>query len=285
MAASTPNHDKILQLAKDLPPAAAVLGKLQHLLADPNATLDEICALLKRDIALSSRILRISNSTFFSPVTPNASIEEAVGYLGYAEIYKLVGVTLASQCWSHGLRFYGCSADQLWLNAVSSALAMESLAQFVGLNPRSTYTAGLVRSLGKLILDAYGVQGASAAAPFDPASDQPLGTWETASFGISNPAVAALVLRNWNFAPDTCDAVEHQYTPESAAEGNLTPWLLNLAGRITVELGYGLPGEVAYWELRPETLSHTKLVAGDLELCSAETKMAVDTVRRAFGSV
>jgi len=284
MADFTPSRDRILSLAKDLPPAAAVLGRLQRLLADPNATLDDICGLLKRDIALSSRILRISNSAYFSPATPNASLEEAVGYVGYAEIYKVVGITIASQCWSKDLHFYGYTPEQLWLNAMSSALAMESLAQFVGLNPRSTYTAGLMRSMGKIILDHYAAESTAPPEPFAKGAGKPLGEWEMAAFGSDNPTVAALVLREWNFAPETCDAVLHQYHPEASPGGDLTPWLINLAGRITVELGYGLAGEDSYWELRPETLARTKLAAADLELCTAETKMAVDAVRQAFAN-
>jgi HD-like signal output (HDOD) protein len=282
MAASTPTREKILSLAKDLPPAAAVLGKLQRLLTDPNATLDDICGLLKRDIALSSRILRISNSTYFSPATPNASLEEAVGYMGYAEVYKVVGITIASQCWCKDLRFYGYTPDQLWQNAISSALAMESLAQFVGLNPRSTYTAGLMRSMGKIILDRCASESVAPPEPFAQENGKPLGAWEVAAFGSDNPTVAALVLREWNFATETCEAVLHQYHPEASPDGELTPWLVNLAGWITLELGCGLAGEDSYWALRPETLARTELAAADLELCTAETKMAVDAVRRAF---
>jgi HD-like signal output (HDOD) protein len=282
MAVVIPHPDKILSLAKDLPPAAAVLGKLQPLLADPNATLDDICGLLKRDIALSSHILRISNSTYFSPATPNTSLEEAVGYVGYAEIHKVVGITIATQCWCKDLRFYGSTADQLWQNAMSSALAMESLAQFVGLNPRSTYTAGLMRSMGKIILERFAAESRPPPEPFAKGSGKALGEWEVAAFGSDNPTVAACVLREWHFAPETCEAVLHQYRPQASQEGELTPWLLNLAGRISLELGYGLPGEESYWELQPEALARTRLATADLELCTAETKMAVEAVQQVF---
>ena len=284
MPAAAPSREAILRVAQKLPTTPAVLGKLQRLLANSDSDLDDICALLKRDLSLSVRILRISNSPFYGSASPHASLEEAVGCVGSTEIYKVVGVTVATQIVSADLEFYGYKSDRLWENFLCCALAMESLAQFVGLNPRSAYTIGLMRSVGKIVLDRLAAEARPAPKAFSPAAE-PLADWEVRHFGCDNAAVAAVLLKGWNFAGETGAAVRQHYRPECEPLGGLPSFALNLAGRIAQELNCGLPGEEACWEGFDAKLGHAKLTDGEYKLCVEETKMALDNVRQiVFGT-
>ena len=182
----------MLHFARTLPATPAVLGKLQHLLSDTNSGLDEVCILLKRDMALSARVIQISNSAFFSPALPHTSLEEAVGCVGYDSICKVVGLTVGSQLYDRDLHYCAIPSSRLWENTLVCALAMESLAQFIGIDPRSAYTTGLMRSLGKLVLDRLAAE--MKLAPYPAAGEEPLASWETAAFGWDNPGATALLL-------------------------------------------------------------------------------------------
>jgi len=281
----SPLREKVLRLAQELPSTPAVLGKLQTLLADPNSGLDDICALLKRDMALSARVLRISNSAYFGPSASHTTLEEAVGCIGYHEIYKVVGVTVARRFLNRDLEIYGCTAERLWENVICGALAMESLAQFVGINPRVAYTAGLMRSMGKIVLDRVALEMKPRPRPFAPDGDGPLGQWETGVFGSDNPAVTALLLKAWDFPEETGDVVRRHYQPEIPPIAEMPACLLNFAGRIARDLGYGLPGEDTYWESHPVKFTCTGLTEAEIKLCAAEAKMGFEGVRTVFADV
>jgi HD-like signal output (HDOD) protein len=273
---------KILSLAQKLPATACVLGKLQQLLTDSNAGMDEICSLLKRDTGLAARILRISNSPYFGSATPNSSLEEAVGCVGYDEIYKVVGLTVSAHLLGKELVHYGYSAQRLWENTLGTALAMESLAQFVGVNPRAAYTAGLLRSMGKIVLE-LGANESSAGVTAFPASGVPvLGDWERAKWGWDSSAVTLLLLEEWNFSPETCAAMRGYLVPETTPIDEVGPSLLNRAGGVAHSLGVGLAGEESYWRQHPEAFSRTRLTDADLELCTDETKLALGDALAAF---
>jgi HD-like signal output (HDOD) protein len=275
-------REKILAIAQKLPATACVLGKLQNLLSDPNAGLDEICELLKRDTTLAARILRISNSPYFGSSTPNASLEEAVGCVGYHEIYKVVGLTVSAQLLEKELAYYGYAAQQLWENTLCTALAMESLAQFVGVNPRAAYTAGLLRSMGKIVLNLAAAESLPIAEAFPRSAYPALGDWERAKWGWDNADVGVLLLEEWNFSVETCAAVRGYHAPEKTPADEIGPCLLNLAGGVAQNLGVGLAGEEGYWQPHPVIFSRTRLTAPDLELCTAETKTAFIAAQQAF---
>jgi len=275
-------REKILALAQKLPATACVLGKLQQLLSDPNAGLDEICELLKRDTALAARILRISNSPYFGSATPNASLEEAVGCVGYHEIYKVVGLSVSAQLLEKELAYYGYTALQLWENTLCTALAMESLAQFVGVNPRAAYTAGLLRSMGKIVLNMAAAETLPIAEAFPRSASKAVGEWERAMWGWDSAGVAVLLLEEWNFSPETCAAVRGYHFPEKTSADEIGPCLLNLAGAVAQTLGVGLAGEECYWQPHPVIFNRTQLTARDLELCTDETKLAFIAAQQAF---
>jgi HD-like signal output (HDOD) protein len=274
-------RERILQLAQDLPSTPAVLGRLQQLLADAKSDLGEICALLKRDMTLAARVLRVSNSAYFGNSNSHGSLEEAVGCLGFQEIYKIVGLAVASRVCGSRLNHYGYAPERLWENVVASALAIESLAQFAGVNPRSAYTAGLMRSMGKLVLDRLAGEIQPPASRFDAANGERLGAWEKRVFGGENPEAAALLLQAWNFSGETVEAVRHHYQP-GPEEGGVEAGLLNLAGGIAHGLGCGLAGEEGYWIVDPAKLELTGVTEDELKLSAEETKMELSEVRWAF---
>jgi HD-like signal output (HDOD) protein len=282
MPAIAPSRVTILRLAQRLPTTPAVLGKLQRLLANTDSDLEEVCKLLKRDLALSVRILRISNSPFYGSSNPHTSLEEAVGCVGFNEIYKVVGLTVTSQLFNCDLRSYGYQADRLWENILCTALAMESLAQFAGINPRSAYTSGLMRSIGKIVLDRLAAEVGVADAAFPADGSTPLCDWERQVFGCDNTFVAALLMKEWNLSEDSISAIRGHYFPEGDSEGDLPAYVLNLAGTIAQDLGYGLAGEETYWGSLDTKLTRAQIDEGEFALCTAETKMAFETVRKIF---
>jgi HD-like signal output (HDOD) protein len=282
MPATAPSRDTILRLAQKLPTTPAVLGKLQRLLANTNSELEDVCSLLKRDLSLSVRILRISNSPYYGSTTPHASLEEAVGCVGFNEIYKVVGLSVSSQLFNCDLGSYGYPADLLWENILCTALAMESLAQFAGINPRSAYTSALMRSIGKIVLDRLAAESCEPERRLPADEATPLCDWETRVFGCDNAAVAALLLTEWNLCEDSVTAIIRHYHPEAEPEAELPAFILNLAGRISSDLGYGLPGEEAYWGSIESKLAHAQIDEGEFSLCTAETKMAFENIRRVF---
>jgi HD-like signal output (HDOD) protein len=282
MALQSLSRETILRLGQKLPTTPAVLGKLQVLLANPDSELDDICTLLKRDLALAARILRMSNSPFYGRTEPHSSLDEAVGRVGYSEVYKLVGLTITGQLFSRDLEFYGYQADRLWENILCIALAMESLAPYVGLDPRSAYTAGLMRSIGKIILDRLANETRPRPNAYAAAGGDPLASWEMNTFGADNPSVAAMLLKEWNLPADTVAAVRQQYAPDAQSPANPAAFALNIAGCIADDLGFGLAGEERYWESLELKLAEAKLTEGDFELCTAETKTAFENVRQSF---
>ena len=268
MSATAVPRDMLLHVVKVLPSAPQILAQLGELLLDMNSGLDEITALLKRDGALTTRIIRISNSAIYNSGTPFASIEESLARVGFTEVYRLTGFAAAAQLSDRMLALYGITGAQLRENSLLTALVMEALAEISGAEPRAAYTAGLLRSTGKIALDRLTRDGAYAGS-YNPRFA--LAEWEDGFVGLDNCEAAAIILKEWRFPNQTTSAIQQHYAP--AASSLSLAHLLTLAAGAAERSGSGLVGEQSYWEPTPARLAAAGV---DEEQLTDATKLALE---------
>lgn len=259
MIASPVPRSTLLHVVKTMPSAPQILARIGHLMLSMDAEIDDITGLLKRDPALTARIIRIANSAAYNTGMPFASLEDALARIGLTEVYRLTGFAAISQVSDQSLVRYGVTGPQLRENSLLTALVMEALAQVCGEDPRSAYTAGLLRSIGKIALDRltrdHAYDGGSGIRG-------PLADWETGFMGLSNCEASAIIMEEWRFPPITLEAIHCHYTP---MVGDRLANMLNLAAGAAERCGHGLPGELCYWETTPEKLLAAGLTEEELD--------------------
>ncbi len=81
--------DAYLDGIKHLPPTPTLMIQLIELFRQPDADVDEIVTILKRDPALSVEVLRRCNSPYFGLETPVMDIHEAIFRMGFYEVYQI----------------------------------------------------------------------------------------------------------------------------------------------------------------------------------------------------
>lgn len=244
MIATPIPRETLLHVVKQLPAAPRIMSQLGHLLLDPNSDMGEITELLRRDTALTARIIRISNSAFYNAGQPYGSLDEALARVGYMEVYRLVGLAAVSQMADQDLALYQVSGAQFRENSLLTALVMEVLAGMVQIEPRMAYTAGLLRSVGKIALDRV-TRNSSYKGRYDRSAHGRLGDWETQFVGMNNCEAAAVILKEWRFPLTTINGIREHYLSTTAASP--LAQLLNLASGAAERGGHDFPGETEYW--------------------------------------
>lgn len=261
--------------AQKLPPSPQIFAKLTRMLKDRNTVTKDIVALVKSDASLTAKVLKLSNSMAFSLGQPVDTLEQAISRVGFAELFKVVGMAAASNVFARRNNTYGIDGWHFWENAVANGLAMEALAKAVGLDEKEAYTLGLLRTMGKTIIDACS-QKFMVPPKFSANDETPLLLWEEERLGVTNPEAAAIVLESWNFPDGAIEALRYQYFPDEASEKNIHAHLLAISGAIAENLGKGTPGEKSYWTITQGRLKEAGLDIKDLRAAHQEVKQKVD---------
>lgn len=274
MTITTLSEERLIATAKLLPAAPQIMARLHKMLLDSNSGMAEIAALLKRDIALTSRIIRIANSPAYNG-GGLGTIEEALQRVGFSEVFRLVGVVANATLTDANLRCYGYAAETFRAHCLCTALVAEGVAKHTGMDSRLAYTAGLLGGIGCILLDRIGRDGIGAAETFPVAGHGRLAEWERQTFGMSHHEVAGRLLREWDFPDAVVKAVGHDASlaePATPLGKNLqlTQCIVRLAG-------FGLSGEEGEWGVPHEKLVAVGLTNDEATLIREEAVVAMRT--------
>ncbi|BET66843.1 hypothetical protein ASA1KI_17610 [Opitutales bacterium ASA1] len=220
--------------------APQIMPRLQMLLSDANTNPDDILDLIQMDTALAARVIKASNSAYFSPGFRVCTIDEAVTYLGYDEVYRILSILAFGRMMKAPLRHFGLPANQLWRRALCTALAMESIGKTVDCDHRVAYTVGLLHAVGMVFVDAQLVANKIPVVP-DATEDA------VRLLGLSHADVGAYVMRMWNFPEDIVEPVRCQFQPLDCLTKGRLACILGLGKSITswVTRPTGIPAEPA----------------------------------------
>ncbi len=259
------SRETIITLGNKLAPAAATFSRLRMLLLDPQTELDEIVRLIRLDAALTFHVVRMSNSVLFGLRERTESLDVAVGRVGLGEVFRLVGLAATQQVCQHDLTTYRLPANRLWENAIATAAAAELLGQRAGRDAGLAYTAGLVRTIGRVILD-----GAAFGKVYPGEAEWPsVAEWEKKTFGVTSAEVTTQLLTHWRFPAELVESVRDHFEPLSDPESsNIGACVLNLACGVAARFGLDLPGEEGDWLCTPAKLTLAGVSEADLEECA-----------------
>ena len=139
----------------NLPVFHPIALKLQGILSAKDFTIDQVVALIIKDQALTSQILRLANSAFFSGLAKVTTITDAVVRLGAREIASVA--MLASQQSSYNsftLPELKNHSQLLWKHAIGCAIGTRWLCERSGYKQlaQEGFIAGLLHDIGSLLI-------------------------------------------------------------------------------------------------------------------------------------
>jgi HD-like signal output (HDOD) protein len=236
----TPNKElylKAIEKIQSFSPAARVLGQAISLLRDPDADISSVADLIRTDMALTTDILRGSNSAYYSLGERVSNLDRAMQKIGFSECIRLLNISVAHTLAARNLNNYGITAENFWAESLFNGLFMEALARATrATEPDTAHTAGLLRYVGRLAIDQC-LHTLGSGLFWD--GKMPMREWELENVGFEQTEAAGHLLRAWRFSDEIIEAIEHQNDvelPEDA--GNLLA-ALQFAASIVPE-GVGL---------------------------------------------
>jgi HD-like signal output (HDOD) protein len=139
----------------NLPMFHPIALKLQGVLSAKDFTIEQVVALIIKDQALTSQILRLANSAFFSGLAKVTTITEAVVRLGAKEIASVA--MLASQQNSYNsftVADLKNHSQLLWRHAIGCAIGTRWLSERTGYKhlAQEAFIAGLLHDIGSLLI-------------------------------------------------------------------------------------------------------------------------------------
>lgn len=192
-------------------PAAAV--RVLELTSNPNVAIDELTRVIQNDQALSVKVLRTVNSTFYSLRRPCASINQAMVLLGLSSVKSLVlSFSLVSTVASGN----GEGFDYLpyWRRGLYTAVAAKTTARAAGVvQEDEVFLGGLLQDVGMVAMHrALGAEYAAIAK----GDHRRLASDELQTFDVQHPEVGAMLAERWRLPIELIVPIRFHEQPTAA---------------------------------------------------------------------
>ena len=196
-----------------LPAVPELYREITQLLESDRGSVDQLGAVIARDIAMTAMILKLANSAFFSLRHVVTSPAEAVSFLGIDLLKSLV--------LAHGLfgqvgafRIPSFSLQHLWQHCLAVGAGSRRIAEAeeAGANRANEFfTAGLLHDIGILILASRFPEDYGKVLETSRRSGGDLETSEFHIFGATHGEVGAYLLALWGLPEAVVEAAAYHH--------------------------------------------------------------------------
>ncbi len=180
-----------------LPTMPLVAAQMMELINASETSAAALAKVVSKDPAVSARVLKIANSSFYSMSRQVSSLSTAIVILGEKTLKNLV---LAASMRSMNQTF-GKIEQVLWEDSMVCALGSRYLARKLGVaDPEEAFMAGLFRHIGLVVLNNQESKAADFIIKSMESGKQSIAEEERELFGATHAEIGAAVLESWKLS-------------------------------------------------------------------------------------
>ncbi len=265
---------------RSLPAMPATAARLLPLLSDPATDTRRIEEVLRYDPGLTADLLKLTNSAYFGLPARVGSVRQAVLFLGWNRLLKLVMTLSVSGLMKQPLEAYDLPRGGLWRHSVAVSVAADRIIAHLKLaEGEAVFTAALLHDVGKLVLARF-VREELPRIEALVAKGLSFDVAETIVLGVNHAAVGGRVLEAWSFPEDLVRAVRLHHDPDACGHECRVSDIVHVAnalgGRLAAEASGGSPPEAFVPEASVEALERLGLGPRDLEALAGQTRRELE---------
>ncbi|MFT5699295.1 MAG: two-component system cell cycle response regulator [Desulforhopalus sp.] len=209
---------KTILKSDELPTLPTVASQLITLTSREDTTLADIGNLVAQDISISAKILKVSNSAFYSFPQQIGSIKQAVSILGMNAVRSLV-LSFSFLTIKGGKQASRFDFKRFWERSLASAVASRLILENVkGADTEQIFISGLLQNLGELILAKIFPEQYDEVLAKVEDNQYDLLAAEESVFGINHTIVGTEIARSWGFPAILTEPIQYHHNP-SGYEG------------------------------------------------------------------
>lgn len=232
--------EAIIKSTRQLPPFPAVVNKALDLINNPKSSVQEVVETIQYDQAITANVLKICNSARFGLRYPVGSLQEALMFLGFNQLFEIIMATVAGSTLGKAVSGYDLEAGALWKHSVSTALLSQIISKRLKKDQSPLlFTAALIHDIGKVLLHSYVEEQFEAIKEQVRAKGISFLTAEKDVLGIDHAELSALITEEWNFPQGIIQAIRYHHTPLSAHSEQELVYQIYLCDLIAMLTGIG----------------------------------------------
>ena len=206
--------------------------QLKKVLDQPDFSMAEVALPISQDPALTTRLLRLINSSFYGFSGEIDTVFRAVTMIGSQQVYDLALATSITQTFDH-MDSKVMDMCKFWRHSVFCGLAAKNLAKACNVpDSEQLFVAGLLHDIGHLIMYQSVPEKSYQAIIQAQETGQPLHIIEREIIGLDYARVGGALMHQWQLPESLRETTEFHLEPERANLFSLETCLVHIAVKL-----------------------------------------------------
>lgn len=200
----------------NLPPLPNITMEIIGMIDNPNINVQTLSKAIAKDQVITTKVLKVANSPFFSYPRVISTVDFAITILGFETVKEIV---LSASYIGHFKNYKNdqFNTESFWLHLISSSVISREIAKaikypLVG----EAFIAGLIHDIGFFIMSQFFQKEFSQFLEIYATEEKNIIQIENEIFGSTHAEIGSWLLEKWNFPPQLVEAVKHHHSPENA---------------------------------------------------------------------
>lgn len=218
----------------DLPTLPKVVTEIQDLLNKPAVGIDELAKVVETDLAISEKLVSVSNSVFYRGTESIESVQKAISRMGVKETEGIVMAIANKSLYTTNNVKLDKLFEKLWSHSLACAYSARSIAIKMGIQDIEKYFfMGLVHDIGKPLLLKFLTESREKKSELD--MDELIHAIQEAHLNFG-----AVSLKRWGFRKDFINAARRHEDIEIKPTTRQDIQIIHLANRLCRLTGHSL---------------------------------------------
>lgn len=229
-----------------------IFTRINDAVNNPKSSNKDIANIIEEDAGLTARLLRITNSAFFSFPGKIDTISRAVTVIGTQQLRDLALATSVLAMFKD-IPPELVDMEGFWKHSIATGIAARILATYrKEANVERFFVTGLLHDLGRLIFFMKLPKDMAAVIQKARGDQQLLYKIEKETFGFHHGDVGGALLSGWQLPDSICEAVLFHHSPRRAKRFPLDASIIHIADILVNATQYGSSGEIFVPPLQTE---------------------------------
>lgn len=234
------NINHIINKVTDLPSLPEVVIQLNDLLKDSSTGLDIVTDMIEKDAGLSSKVLRLANSSYYGLSSQVDSVSRAIIVLGFNTICNVVMSVGISSLFKQQKKVADIDMAGLWIHTLGCAVSSKVLMQKKNeVEAEKAFVCGILHDIGKAVIAAGLPEEQKKIVSLMSVHNKTLIQAEAEVFGIDHAEVGYAIAGKWHFPDYILDVIKYHHRPSAARMVPDITSAVHLGNSISKALAFG----------------------------------------------
>ncbi len=233
--------------------------QIREMISDPRFSMEDMGQVISKDPALSLRLLKVVNSSFYGFSARIDTVSRAISIVGINDLQNLILATAVVDSFSN-IPSDLVDMTAFWMRSISCGVIARLLAKKSAiLHSERLFLTGLLHDIGSLVLYAK-LPSQSLEVLLTAANNRYLvADLEQEIIGFTHADIGSELIKAWGLPDSLAEAIRCYLNPEMALTYKLDTHLLFLAARLSDSAEQNKSVADILAEVPEETLLITRL--------------------------